>query len=123
MITSIQPTIGHQPWNKGKLVGQKAPLRLRDIWAIRVRLQLHGSTRDLALFNLAIDSKLRASDLVVIAKSTSKGVTPSSKDLAPTHMVVRVAGRGVRCIRIHGMPFSPVNPRLSKSHPRVSSMV
>ena len=53
----------HQPWNKGKLVGQKAPLRLRDIWAIRVRLQLSEKTRDLALFDLAIDSKLRACDL------------------------------------------------------------
>ncbi|MDV7212490.1 tyrosine-type recombinase/integrase [Azotobacter beijerinckii] len=55
---------GHQPWNKGKLVGQKAPLRLKDIWAIRVRLQIAEKTRDLALFNLAIDSKLRACDLV-----------------------------------------------------------
>lgn len=53
-----------EPWNKGKLVGQKAPLRLRDIWAIRIRIQLAGSIRDLALFNLAIDSKLRACDLV-----------------------------------------------------------
>ena len=53
----------HQPWNKGKLVGQKAPLRVRDIWAIRIRLQLAEKTRDLALFNLAIDSKLRACDL------------------------------------------------------------
>jgi integrase len=53
----------HQPWNKGKLVGQKAPLRVRDIWAIRIRLQLAKKTRDLALFNLAIDSKLRACDL------------------------------------------------------------
>lgn len=53
----------HPPWNKGKLVGQKAPLRVRDIWAIRVRLQLAEKTRDLALFNLAIDSKLRACDL------------------------------------------------------------
>ncbi|MBU6416250.1 MAG: tyrosine-type recombinase/integrase [Xanthomonadaceae bacterium] len=53
-----------QPWNKGKLVGQKAPLRLRDIWAIRIRLRLRHSTRDPALFNLAIDSKLRACDLV-----------------------------------------------------------
>ena len=53
----------HQPWNKGKLVGQKAPLRLRDIWAIRVRLQLAARVRDLALFDLAIDSKLRACDL------------------------------------------------------------
>ncbi len=52
------------PWNKGKIVGRKAPLRLRDIWAIRVRLQLRGSCRELALFNLAIDSKLRACDLL-----------------------------------------------------------
>lgn len=52
------------PWNKGKLTGQKAPLRLSDIWAIRVRLQLAHAVRDLALFNLAIDSKLRACDLV-----------------------------------------------------------
>ena len=52
------------PWNKGKLVGQKAPLRLSDIWSIRVRLQLCKSARDLALFNLAIDSKLRGCDLV-----------------------------------------------------------
>lgn len=56
-------TNNHQPWNKGKLVGQKAPLRLRDIWAIRVRLQLADRVRDLALFDLAIDSKLRACDL------------------------------------------------------------
>ena len=52
------------PWNKGKLVGQKLPLNLKEIWAIRVRLQLAGKTRDLALFNIAIDSKLRGSDLV-----------------------------------------------------------
>lgn len=59
-------TLQHVPWNKGKLFGQKAPLRLRDIWAIRVRLQLGVRIRDLALFNLAIDSKLRACDLVKI---------------------------------------------------------
>jgi len=52
------------PWNKGKLVGQKAPLKVGDIWAIRIRLQLNGETRNLALFNLAIDSKLRGCDLV-----------------------------------------------------------
>jgi site-specific recombinase XerC len=52
------------PWNKGKLVGQKAPFKLKEIWAIRVRLQFYGRIRDLALFNLAIDSKLRACDLV-----------------------------------------------------------
>ena len=52
------------PWNKGKIIGQKAPLKLRDIWAIRIRLQMDNRLRDLALFNLAIDSKLRACDLV-----------------------------------------------------------
>ena len=54
----------HEPWNKGKLIGQKAPLKLKEIWAIRVRLELSKRMRDLALFNLAIDSKLRACDLV-----------------------------------------------------------
>jgi integrase len=54
----------HRPWNKGRLVGQKRPLMPKDVWAIRVRLQLSGSRRDLALFNLALDSKLRACDLV-----------------------------------------------------------
>ena len=52
------------PWNKGKLVGQKTPLRLKDIWAIRIRLQLGERRRELALFNLAVDSKLRSCDLV-----------------------------------------------------------
>ncbi|CAB3770245.1 Tyrosine recombinase XerC [Paraburkholderia humisilvae] len=51
------------PWNKGKLTGQQPPLKLREIWAIRIRLQLGAKTRDLAMFNLAIDSKLRACDL------------------------------------------------------------
>lgn len=55
-------TFSQQRWNKGKLVGQKAPLRLNDIWASRVRLQIAEKTRDLALFDLAI-SKLRACDL------------------------------------------------------------
>ncbi len=52
------------PWNKGRLTGQKRPLKPKDIWAIRVRLQLQHRRRDLALFNLAIDSKLRGCDLV-----------------------------------------------------------
>ena len=53
-----------EPWNKGKLCGQKAPFKLKEIWAIRVRLQMQGRTRELALFDLGIDSKLRACDLV-----------------------------------------------------------
>ena len=52
------------PWNKGRLIGQKRPLKPKDVWAIRVRLQLQGRKRDLALFNHAIDSKLRGCDLV-----------------------------------------------------------
>jgi len=53
-----------RPWNKGLIVGQKRPLLPRQVWSIRVRLEMSASARDLALFNLAIDSKLRASDLV-----------------------------------------------------------
>jgi hypothetical protein len=64
MEQSIHAAKQHTPWNKGKLVGQKAPLKLKDIWAIRVRLQIGERTRELALFNLAIDSKLRSCDLV-----------------------------------------------------------
>jgi integrase len=52
-----------EPWNKNKLIGQKVPLRLKEIWAIRIRLELFQRVRDLALFNLAIDSKLRGCDL------------------------------------------------------------
>lgn len=57
------------PWNKGKLVGQKAPLKPPEVWAIRVRLQLAGKMRDLALFNLGVDSKLRGCDLLRIRVS------------------------------------------------------
>ena len=55
---------GQRPWNKGKLIGPKPPLQPRHVWAIRTRLQISGRTRDLALFNLAIDSKLRGCDVV-----------------------------------------------------------
>jgi hypothetical protein len=53
-----------EPWNKGKLVGQKPPLKPKDIWAIRIHLQNEHRVRDLAMFNLAIDSKLHGCDLV-----------------------------------------------------------
>ena len=53
-----------KPWNKGMLIGQKRPLLPKHVWSIRVRLELSGSNRDLALFNVALDSKLRACDLV-----------------------------------------------------------
>jgi len=66
MYQSTTHNIDQAPWNKGRLSGQKRPLKLQEIWAIRVRLQLAENTRELALFNLAIDSKLRACDLVTI---------------------------------------------------------
>ena len=54
------------PWNKGKLIGARPPLRPKHVWAIRTRLLLEGRIRDLALFNLAIDSKLRGCDVVAV---------------------------------------------------------
>ena len=54
------------PWNKGKLIGAKPPLRPKHVWAIRTRLLIEGRTRDLAMFNLAIDSKLRGCDVVAL---------------------------------------------------------
>ena len=53
-----------EPWNKGKLIGAKPPLRPKHVWSIRTKLQIAGRTRDLAMFNLAIDSKLRGCDVV-----------------------------------------------------------
>lgn len=63
-MEAYSDTAHREPWNKGKIVGQKAPLRLKDIWAIRIRLQLGHRTREMAMFDLALDSKLRACDLV-----------------------------------------------------------
>jgi len=59
----------HTAWNKGKLIGQKPPLKINEIWAIRIRLELSKQLRNLALFNLAIDSKLRGSDLTKLKVS------------------------------------------------------
>ena len=53
-----------EPWNKGKLIGAKPPLRPKHVWSIRTKLQIAGRTRDLAMFNLAIDSKLRGCGVV-----------------------------------------------------------
>jgi integrase len=63
---SITPTKTRTAWNKGKLIGAKPPLRPKHVWSIRTKLQVEGRKRDLALFNLAIDSKLRGCDVVSI---------------------------------------------------------
>jgi hypothetical protein len=67
MTTEISsPSRQRIPWNKGRLIGQKRPLKPKDVWTIRARLQLEGRRRDLAMFNVAIDSKLRGCDLVCL---------------------------------------------------------
>jgi hypothetical protein len=58
-VNSELPAPKRTPWNKGKLTGAKPPLRQKHVWAIRTKLQIEQRVRDLALFNLAIDSKLR----------------------------------------------------------------
>ena len=83
MDTSTKTTGRVTPWNKGKLLGQKPPLKLKEIWAIRIRLQMNHRTRELALFNLAIDSKLRGCDLVGlrvhdVARAVTSLPAPSS---------------------------------------------
>ena len=66
MAYSLLFKVNNEPWNKGMIIGPKPPLKLKEVWAIRIRLQLSGDVRNLVLFNLAIDSKLRACDLVSI---------------------------------------------------------
>ena len=63
---NVTQTPQRLPWNKGKLTGAKPPLRPKHVWSIRTKLQIEGRVRDLAMFNLAIDSKLRGCDVVAI---------------------------------------------------------
>jgi len=64
--TSVVPVLKRSAWNKGKLVGAKPPLRPKHVWSIRTKLQVAGRKRGLAMFNLAIDSKLRGCDVVAL---------------------------------------------------------
>src|SRR6202167_5318624 len=92
METVALTTTTREPWNKGKLVGQKTPLKLKEIWAIRVRLQLAGRRRELALLNLAIDSKLRACDLVKLrVRDVCHGQTVASRTIVLRHKTKRPA--------------------------------
>jgi len=65
-LNIVAATAGRVPWNKGKIIGAKPPLRPKHVWSIRTMLQVEGRVRDLALFNLAIDSKLRGCDVVAL---------------------------------------------------------
>ena len=100
-----------QPWNKSKLIGPKPPLRPKHVWSIRTKLQIDRRTRDLAMFNLAIDSKLRGCDVVAL----------KVKDVAPSGYAVARSGNGtakedwaVGQIRTDGTD-SPSDRRLCES--------
>jgi integrase len=81
------------PWNKGKLIGAKPPLRPSHVWSIRAKLQIAGRTRDLALFNLAIDSKLRGCDVVTVRVDD---VAPNGYTLDRATVRQKKTGRPVR---------------------------
>ncbi len=71
MQVKAAPAPMQVPWNKGKLTAAKPPLRSKHVWSARTKLQIEGRARDLAMFNLAIDSKLRGCDVVAIRVETS----------------------------------------------------
>lgn len=76
MDTLNSPAARRVPWNKGKLTGQKPPLKLKEIWAIRTRLEISANARELALFNLAIDSSCGLATLPGFSSETyATGVT------------------------------------------------
>src|SRR5258708_11409453 len=81
------------PWNKGKLIGAKPPLRPKHVWSIRTRLMIEGRTRDLALFNLAIDSKLRGCDVVALKV---EDVAPNGYTMDRATVRQRKTGRPVK---------------------------
>src|ERR1700737_1264361 len=76
---SILPPPKRTPWNKGKLIGAKPPLLARHVWSIRTKLQIERRARELAMFNLAIDSKLRGCDVVAMRV---EDVAPNGRPLA-----------------------------------------
>ena len=81
------------PWNKGRIIGQKPPLKPQEVWAIRARLQLKASIRDLALFNIAIDSKLRGCDVVKLKVSD---VAPGGKCQRRAQVIQQKTNRPVQ---------------------------
>ena len=89
---SILPPPKHMPWNKGELIGAK-PLLARHVWSIRTKLQIERRARELAMFNLAIDSKLRGCDVVAMKV---EDVAPSGYPLARATVRQRKTGRPVR---------------------------
>ena len=119
-------------WNKGKLMGQKPPLKLREVWAIRTRLHLSGRLRDLALLNLAVDSKLRACDLVKLKVSdishgsqiAPRAVVLQQKTGRPVQIEITDQARNAvsNWIKKAGLGFNDfLFPSRSRKHDHVST--
>jgi integrase len=87
------PTAKRIPWNKGKLIGAKPPLRPKHVWAIRTKLQIDQRIRDLAMFNLAIDSKLRGCDVVALRV---EDIAPNGYSVDRATVRQKKTGRPVR---------------------------
>jgi integrase len=92
-MAGSNPSRRHVPWNKGKLTGAKPPLRPKHVWSIRSKLQLENRVRDLAMFNLAIDSKLRGCDVVALKV---EDVAPHGHAVDRATVRQRKTGRPVR---------------------------
>ncbi len=105
----ISPT-KRQPSNKGKFSGAKPPLRPKHVWSIRSNLQAEGRTRDLAMFNPAIDSKLRACDVVTL----------KVEDIAPNGYA---ADRAVDLVPVRGSPRPPLGEKSGSGQERTSSPI
>lgn len=103
----------HEPWNKGKIVSQKAPFKLKDIWALRVHLQTENRVREFALFNLGIDSKLRGCDLVALKvrdichgeQVATRAVVMQHKTQRPVQFEITAAARDAvqKWIKVAGL--------------------
>ena len=124
-----------EPWNKGKLVGQKAPFKVKDIWALRVHLQMGDRVRELALFNLGIDSKLRGCDLVSLRvrdvchgdQVASRAVVMQHKTLRPVQFEITQATRDAlqKWIKLAGLKSEDFIPlrTWARASTRASSAV
>ena len=110
------------PWTKGKLVGQKAPFKLKEIWAIRIRLQLAHRTRELALFDLGLDSKLRAYDLVKLrVRDVSHGDRMATRAIIPQQKTSKPVPQWIKEVTLRSDDFLfPRTTTSAAARPRCS---
>eukprot|EP01030_Chromulinospumella_sphaerica_P000850 gene850-832_t len=96
--------VHHEPWNKGKIVGQKAPFKVKDIWALRVRLQMEGRVRELALFNLGIDIR----DVTHGDQVANRAIVMQHKTKRPVQFEITANLRAVQLLLGHSKLESTV---------------